>query len=60
MGIADLPLDFVVGVAALDREQAPDGEGGVLVDDAVHKLVGVDLNRVFMLYRRHFLLFLPT
>jgi len=60
VGIADLPLDLVIGVAALDREQATDGEGGVLVDDAVHELVGVDFYGVFLLYGRHFLLFFPT
>ena len=41
--VARLPLDLVVRVAAFDREQPADGEAGVLVDDAVGELVGVDL-----------------
>ena len=48
--VADLPLDLVERVAARDREEPADGEGGVLVDDAVDELVGVDLNCVFLLY----------
>ena len=58
--VADLPLDLVVGIAALDREQPADGEGGVLVDDAVDELVGVDLNGRFVLYGRHLCLLLHT
>jgi hypothetical protein len=42
-------------VAALDREQPADGEAGVLVDDAVDELVGVDCDWAFLLYGRHLL-----
>src|SRR5207247_949431 len=51
--IAGLPLDLVERVAAGDREQSADGEAGVVVDDAVDKLVGVDLDWVCLLYGRH-------
>ena len=53
MRVADLPLDLVVGVAALDREPPFHGQGGVLVDDVVDELVGVDLDGRFVLYGRH-------
>src|SRR5206468_12624852 len=51
--VADLPLDLVVGIAACDREQPLDGEGGVLVDNVIDELVGLDLNGRFVLYGRH-------
>src|SRR5439155_18546169 len=53
VSVADLPLDLVERVAARNREQAADGEAGVLVDDAVLELVGIDLNGACLLYGRH-------
>ncbi len=58
--VAHLPLDLGERIAAGDREQPPDGEGGVLVDGMVDELVGVDLDGRFVLYGRHVLLFSPT
>ena len=49
--VADLPLDLVVGIAAGDREQALDGQGGVLVDNVVDELVGMDLDGRFRALR---------
>ena len=54
MRVARLPVDLVEGVAAGDGEVAADGEGGVLVDDGVHELVGRDLDLLLLLYGRHF------
>ena len=60
--VAELPLDLVERVAAGDREVPADGEAGVLVDDGVHELVGLDLDLAFcalryafLLHRRHLL-----
>jgi hypothetical protein len=51
--VALLPLDLVVRVATLDREQPANRDAGVLVDDAVSELVGMDLNGALLLYGRH-------
>jgi len=51
--VAHLPFDLVVRVAPLDREQPADADRGVLVDDAVHELVGMDVNGALDLCARH-------
>src|SRR5262249_24200292 len=53
--VARLPLDLVVRLAALDREVPAHREAGVVVDDAVDELVGVDRDGRFVLYGRHVL-----
>src|SRR5439155_11667631 len=51
--VADLPVDLVEGVAPLDREQAANGEAGVLVNGAVDERVRVELDGALLLYGRH-------
>jgi hypothetical protein len=58
VGVADLPLDLVVRIATGDREQALHRQRGVLVDDVVDELVGMDLDGGFVLYGRHLCLLL--
>ena len=59
VGVAELPLDLLEGVAAGDREEAARGDARLLVDDRVHDLVRIAVYRGACCLLRRCHLFLP-